>query len=405
MHVSQAHHVLDRQWPYLVSFEITNKCNYRCIYCYQASRFENNADKEWTIASSEEPEMTLDEIRQYLLPQVAEMQFQNFCFIGAECLLRFKDIIALGPDFHDIKTVKEIMMSTNGYLLTGEIIDQFKTAYKGKFISMAIPLDSLKPETVRTLRPPKQDVFERSIAAIKLATKKGIYFTVETVANKLNFDELEDIMRYLKKIGHGRIFQELYPLLSTGKGSENTDLCLTPDQLRELDRLKIKYFGNPVLMWDSMPCPWPEDAWKKVSKDAFETSIAQGCSAGNNYFNIDHAGNVYPCNFLTYNLGNIKDGPHALEQIWNTHPDVQRLRNRELEGKCGSCLHRVTCGGCRARATMETGSLFGGVESCEGGPEGHPLSAAATRTMLKTYRKYKFLKNGYNALVRMGLIR
>src|SRR5271157_5209321 len=99
--------------------------------------------------------MPLDEIRHYLLPQVAEMKFQNFCFIGAECLLRFKDIEALGPDFHDIKTVKEIMMSTNGYLLTEEIIDRFKKAYKGKFISMAIPLDSLKPETVRTLRPPK----------------------------------------------------------------------------------------------------------------------------------------------------------------------------------------------------------------------------------------------------------
>jgi len=68
-------------------------------------------------------------------------------------------------------------------------------------------------------------------------------------------------------------------------------------------------------------------------------------------------------------------------------------------GKGSTCKYKNTCGGCRAREFTETGYVLGGVESCEGGPGGHPLESLMGKNFLKTYRinypamlLYRFLK-------------
>mgnify|MGYP006277397029 CR=1 FL=1 len=39
------------------------------------------------------------------------------------------------------------------------------------------------------------------------------------------------------------------------------------------------------------------------------------------------------------------------ETLWQTHPILKELRNKDLEkDNCGKCEYRYYCGGCRARA-------------------------------------------------------
>lgn len=402
--------VVDIKYPYLFQHEITNKCNYRCKFCYQANKFpQGKVLKREEIVYGEtplhqQPELSLEEIREHVIPQVAEMRFEHYCYVGAEPLLRFDDIVQLGEDIRKIKTVKEVALSTNGYLLEEHHIDEFKRAYRGKFLLMSIPFDSLDPQTMQALRPPKKDIFERTMNAIDLALKKKMIISTPCVANRLNFHEIEDILKFLKKKGRGRIFVELYPMYNYGKGAENEDLCLTDEQMQEFDKIKLKYFGQPVLMWDSMPCPFTQKAWDKIGNKAFQASISMGCSCGNNTFRIDHAGNIHPCNFFDFPLGHVMDSPHAIKEIWEGHPDVIKWRNREIGGKCGNCKHLVVCGGCRSRALMETGDVFGGVESCPGGPDGHPLEEIMTKKLKKTYKKYIFEKWAYYILSKLHLM-
>ncbi|HME55921.1 MAG TPA: radical SAM protein [Candidatus Lokiarchaeia archaeon] len=405
--MEQTHRVLDYPHPHLVSFEITKKCNYRCVFCYQANRIQDSSKdvprSEVVLGETPphlQPELTVDEIREHIIPQVGEMGFEVFCFVGAEPLLRFDDIIELAPDFKKLKkTLKHVEMGTNGYLLTEEKIDAYCRAYKDFTLTLNIPLDSLDPATVRKLRPPKQDAYERAIAAIELALKKGMYITSGMVVMKDNLREMDSIGKFLKKKGGFHVFQDAYPMFSSGRANEFSELQLSPEELRQYDHYKLMHYGNPVTPWDCMPFPVSDQTWKKVEKHAFTAIISRGCSAGNNYFNIDHAGNVYPCNFLEEYLGNVMDDPHALKTIWESNSVVQKLRNREVGGKCGACMYKNTCGGCRTRAFTETGDMFGGVESCEGGPDGHPLEPIVKKNLLKAYRTnypamlaYRFLK-------------
>lgn len=387
--------ILSHPFPHLVSFEITKKCNYQCIFCYQSDRIKRGekdvpADQvqRGITPARLQPEMTVDQIKKHLIPQIAEMHVKQFCFIGAEPLLRFDDIIELAPSFKQCKDLKGVQITTNGYLLDEKKIDAIRDAYGDYMITFAVPLDSAKPDVVTDLRQPKDDVWDRTLNAIKLVIKKGFYMSSGMVVNKVNVGELDDVGKILDSINKTRIFREMYPMFNVGEAKNNAALCLDRDQLVLVDSYKVKHYGNPILMWDSMPFPVDDKTWKRVEKHAFETDISRGCSAGNNYFNIDHAGNVYPCNFLDAYLGNIMDDEHAFLKIWNENSIVQKLRNREVGGKCGSCKYTINCGGCRSRAFVETGDIFGGVESCDGSPDGHPLEDVMKRNLLRSYRLY-----------------
>lgn len=76
---------------------------------------------------------------------------------------------------------------------------------------------------------------------------------------------------------------------------------------------------------------------------------------------LEPNGDMKPCVFFGTNqntvLGNILEDD--IEQVWDTHPFLWKLRSRErledynVDGQvvgCGKCKDRYTCGGCRARA-------------------------------------------------------
>lgn len=372
--------------PHFISFEITKKCNFTCVYCY-ASR-EN---------TKREPDMTMEEIREHVIPQLHDMKPRTFGFFGGEPFMRFDDMLALAPDMDKVPGIKDMCVSTNGYFVTEQNLKEFKQAYKHfPFHLMSVSIDSFDPITFKKTRPPKDDALERAMHAVDLALAQKYYVTVQTVATRLNFHELPALMNHVNKKGW-RCLIEIFPMMRSGRGHAHAqdDLALTPDQMRELDRLRIQNHGKTILMWDNMPCPWDEKAYKRHSTGAFCTS--SGCSAGNNSLNIDHAGHVYPCTYLDdVILGNVKEGPHALLDIWQTNEIIARLRKREFSGKCGVCKHNSVCGGCRARARAESGDLFGSVESCEGGPDGHPLEREATRIFNWETEKFKLFE-AFNA--------
>jgi hypothetical protein len=55
---------------------------------------------------------------------------------------------------------------------------------------------------------------------------------------------------------------------------------------------------------------------------------------------------------MNYVLGNIRN--QSIIEIWNNHPLLAKLRNREVKGKCASCLVKYKCEGCRCVAYAYT---------------------------------------------------
>jgi radical SAM protein with 4Fe4S-binding SPASM domain len=337
--------------------------------------------------------LSLQQIKETILPRFKEAGVKTICFAGGEPLLRFKDIIAIADDVKKAG-IEEVMISTNSILVTNEIVKKFKESYKGVDLFMAIPIDSLDQKTMSVLRPPFNDTVEKSRNAVKLALKNGIVVTVETVVTRKNFDDYPSILKTVKKFG-AYCFAETYPLFKEGRGKQScTDLALSDAQLQELDEIKMKNYGK-CLTWDFMPFPVGKAEWNTIKNDAREAAqITEGCIAGREYIQVGSDGNVYPCSFLRIKIGNILE--KSLKTIWENDPILERFRKRDVTGKCGNCQHKEVCGGCRARAFSETGDYFGGVPSCDSSVDGHLHSKEFTKRVVKTYKKQKLLLSLYH---------
>jgi Fe-coproporphyrin III synthase len=60
------------------------------------------------------------------------------------------------------------------------------------------------------------------------------------------------------------------------------------------------------------------------------------CLAGSSFGFVDPYWNVYPCPFLTYSLGNLRDSGFALEKIWN-EDQIRAFRMRMRRESCNLC--------------------------------------------------------------------
>lgn len=88
--------------PLHLALDITNKCNYRCLHCYNASGENCVVDNELT-----------DEEVLELINQISKIKPHTFCFCGGEPLLR-KDLIVNCAEILYRNGVSAISAVSNG---------------------------------------------------------------------------------------------------------------------------------------------------------------------------------------------------------------------------------------------------------------------------------------------------
>jgi AdoMet-dependent heme synthase len=89
-----------------------------------------------------------------------------------------------------------------------------------------------------------------------------------------------------------------------------------------------------------------------------------GCQAGIGLGSIQANGDIIPCVFLPLKIGNIRDA--SFKEIWDSSEVIAHLKNREIEGHCGSCDLKYKCGGCRTAAYAYTGNYLAQDDRCWG---------------------------------------
>jgi radical SAM protein with 4Fe4S-binding SPASM domain len=78
---------------------------------------------------------------------------------------------------------------------------------------------------------------------------------------------------------------------------------------------------------------------------------------------VSATGDIKACTRIDKILGNIKTDD--LKQIWEEHPFLLQLRERNLIGeKCSTCKYKPICGGCRASALKYNGGAFQDDPNC-----------------------------------------
>jgi radical SAM protein with 4Fe4S-binding SPASM domain len=362
--------------PYVVSWNLTYRCNLACEHCYLDAGgtplvgTENFADR--SELGTEECFKVIEEIAAFA-PECVTI------LTGGEPLLR-RDILEI------VQRAAErglwVVVGTNGVRITENVARRLAEAGAR---GLSLSLDALDAESHDHFRKVR-GAWRNTVEGAEILNRTGLPFIVQTTAGSHNVGALDAIADF----AHDRLAAKvwnLYFLVPTGRGQFVSDM--TPAQydevLASLYRIQRKYDRRMLVNAKCAPHYIKtvlENAGAETdSKIRTYSGGAGGCPAGTHYMGIRPNGDVTPCPYLPVFAGNLRRT--ALTDIWTSSGLFTDIRRRSsLGGRCGACEMNSHCGGCRARAYGMTGDLMAEDPLCTHTPgtfAGSPLLAIRGR--------------------------
>ena len=243
--------LLPERFPYLCQWEITCRCNLRCVMCY--TDCFNRPDKI-------RQELTTQEILR-IMDELADAGCLELCLTGGEPLAR--------PDFFDIyEYAKEkgflITLFTNGTLITGEIADRLAARPPHR---IEISLHGLTERTFDDITQGNGS-FQRCMRAIGLLLERKLALVLKTTAMTLNRDEVLAIKQYVNGLGSVgyKLGVEMRPALD---GSEApARFGLSPSESLDITRQDPELWAETCRV-QSQPMPPCESGKHRFHIDAY----------------------------------------------------------------------------------------------------------------------------------------
>lgn len=274
--------------PHQIAIDITNKCNLRCLHCYNQSG-EN-------IQSCNE--LTDEEVLRFI-DELCEVGIFNLCFCGGEPLLR-KDLIIECIKKLRKANVANVSMVTNGLLLNKEIAIELKEV---GITNIQLSLDGATPETHDRLRN-KKGAFDSAIRAIEILLEVGLKPNIAFTPTSFNIHELKDVHDLLRKYELFDIDFRTQPLMLMGRASDNLD-SINPSygqyrkMIKDLNKINMEN-KKPYITWGD-----PVDHLIRFSK---RNLCVNQCVIRSN-------GDIVASTYLPLVVGNIKR--HSFLEYWN----------------------------------------------------------------------------------------
>jgi len=334
--------------PKWIAWEITRRCNLKCVHCRSSSGLEVKGHPDFSLA---EARRVLDDIASYAKPVVV--------LSGGEPLLR-PDVFEIAQYGADLGL--RMCLATNGTLVTQEICDRIKAAGI-KMVSLS--LDGASAPVHDNFRN-QPGAFAGTINAARLFKENSISFLINSSFTKRNQEEIPKIYHLAKELGATAWY--MFMIVPTGRGEDIMDELIAPE---DYEKLLVWHYEMEKGEKDILVRPTCAPNYYRVvlqqAKEKgddyerrtlqFSTGGSKGCLAGQLISLIDVDGNVLPCSYFPMAAGNIRE--KSFKDIWEKSELFHDLRNfKAYKGRCGSCEYVNVCGGCRARAYAVTGDYM-----------------------------------------------
>ncbi len=343
----------------VVVWNMTRRCNLRCIHCYS-----NSADIDYP------DELTTEEGKK-LIADLAAFGSPVILFSGGEPLLR-KDLFELAQYATD-KGMRAVI-STNGTLIDSEVATRLKNiglSYVG------VSLDGLE-KTHDRFRG-KKGAFAAAIEGIRNCRQAGVKVGIRFTVNKHNLPDVPAMFELLKQEKIERMC--FYHLVYTGRGSKLRAEDLTHEETRKLldliaaeTRKMFDTGRSPEILTVDNHADGPYLYLKLRQEDPARAKevlelleMNEGNSSGNGIGCVSWDGEVYPDQFWrNQSLGNVRQKPFS--KIWLDEKNelLVKLKDKKkhVQGRCASCCWLSVCGGnFRARAES-AGDIWGPDPAC-----------------------------------------
>ncbi|MDR1945844.1 MAG: 12,18-didecarboxysiroheme deacetylase [Desulfovibrio sp.] len=344
----------------VVVWNMTRRCNLRCIHCYAQATDTAGRDD----ISTEQARDMIDDLAAYGAPVML--------FSGGEPLVR-EDLVELAA--YAASRGMRAVISTNGTLISREKARELKTvglSYVG------ISLDGGREVHDRFRR--SRGAFDKAMQGIENCREEGLKVGLRFTVNRRNAGEIPLLFDLIRDRDIPRIC--FYHLVYSGRGSqlmkEDLDhaetraaLDLIIDRTKELfeqgkarEVLTVDNHADGPYLWMRLQREDPARA-----AEVFELlRFNEGNSSGRGIGCISWDGRVHADQFWRlHSFGNVLERPFS--HIWDD-PEITLLaalkdKKSRVRGRCARCRFLNICGGnFRARAEARYGDIWAEDPAC-----------------------------------------
>jgi len=308
---------MDLGIPLSVHFDITYRCNERCVHCY--------------LDHDDLGEMTTGEIED-VLDQLADAGVFFLALSGGEVLMRrdFFDIVE-----HARRRLFNVKIKTNGVMIREPEARRLRQLGVEQ---VQISVYSHRPEVHDGITKLPGSL-RRTIEAIRFLKLQGLKVSMANVLMTANLFDNQGVMSLAKDLG---VSYTLDPTI-TPKIDGNTAVLALRAPGAELRRV----FRNEELVGNVAEFCAPPSAPDEDVMDGYP------CSAGHTSCYISPYGDVFPCVQFPLPSGNLRR--EKFVEIWqhsSALKEVRSIRARDLT-TCSTCSHVGSCSRCPGLAYME----------------------------------------------------
>ncbi|MGD0500595.1 MAG: radical SAM protein [Bryobacteraceae bacterium] len=303
--------------PLNVQFDLTYRCNERCIHCY--------------LDHHDHGEMTTAEIKA-ILDQLAEAGVLSLVFSGGEILLR-KDLFEILE--HARSLLFQVRLKTDGILIRE---DEAKRIRNLGVSQVQISIYSHRPEVHDGITKVPGSL-ERSIRAIRFLKSQGIEVTIANVLMRQNMLDYPGVRALGAELGASVTID---PTITPKIDGDNSVTAL-----RIPEAVLKQVFNDEALVGNVQEFCAPPAAADESALDGYS------CSAGHTFCYVSPYGDVYPCVQFPLPCGNLRR--QSFLDIWRGSRELEEVRSirvRDLP-TCSGCVHAAGCTRCPGLAYME----------------------------------------------------
>jgi 12,18-didecarboxysiroheme deacetylase len=344
----------------VVVWNMTRRCNLRCVHCYAQATNTDGADD----ISTEQAKGMIDDLAAYGAPVML--------FSGGEPLVR-DDLVELAA--YAVAKGMRAVISTNGTLISREKARELKSvglSYVG------ISLDGGREVHDGFRR--SRGAFDKALQGIEHCRREGLKVGLRFTVNKRNAGEIPVLFDLIRDRDIPRIC--FYHLVYSGRGSQlmqedlnhaetRAVLDLIMDRTRELfdqgkprEVLTVDNHADGPYLWMRLQRENPARA-----AEVFELlQYNEGNSSGRGIGCISWDGQVHADQFWRlHSFGNVLKRPFS--QIWEdseiTLLAALKDKKTRIRGRCSRCRFLNICAGnFRARAEACYGDIWAEDPAC-----------------------------------------
>lgn len=281
--------------PIKAQFEVTQKCNFDCYYCYEKSLRTRK-------------DMTLEEIKR-AIDILDDLGVAFIELTGGEPLVR-KEILEILKYINSKNFIISII--TNGYNLTEEIAEELA---KGQVFHIRLSLLAANENKCDELTKVKGS-FQKTVNAARILKKYNIKFVMTSVITNQNINEYDEYKELEKELG-----------IKIGFGMNVAATLTGFDEVREYELKQSDV-----------------DDLEKYIIDNGKVDVTREfiCSGGKSKLAVDNQGNIIPCVKCREVVGNILEDDFY--EVWESDK-LREVREQKLTRTdvCLKCNKRNVC--------------------------------------------------------------